>query len=163
MAGSAHNYEYTAHRKRTCADFCWDGFNLAEYVAQPCRGAAPPLCERMCSDRIHEIAPNRMPAHWPVSGPRSAAAFCVMGRLSLRTDLFPQFGADTLSLRSTRPRSSASSPPWLRPSPWRAASNSHAGAARGPVPASVSVSSWFRPRWRLRTGLVRKKWGLRSG
>ena len=73
---------------------------------------------------------------------------------SLRTDLFPQFGADTLSLRSARPRSSPSSPPRLRPSPWRAASNSHAGAARSPVPASVS--SWFGPRGRLRTGLVRK-------
>ena len=47
------------------------------------RAEAPRLrcANRTCSDRIHEIAPNRTPAHWPVSGPRSAAAFCVMGRL----------------------------------------------------------------------------------
>jgi len=39
------------------------------------------LCGRMCFHRTHEIAPNRAHAHWPVYGPRTAAALCVMGRL----------------------------------------------------------------------------------
>ena len=64
------------------------------------RGEAPRLrcANGMCTDRIHEIAPNRTPAHWPVSGPRSAAAFFALWAVDwLRTDLFPHFGADTFS------------------------------------------------------------------
>jgi drug/metabolite transporter (DMT)-like permease len=57
----------------------------------------PYLWGRLCFHRIHEIAPNRKCAHRPVASLWAAVAFCVVAVASLRTELFPSLGVDSLS------------------------------------------------------------------
>ena len=130
------------------------------------RAEAPRLrcANGMCSDRIHEIAPNRMPAHWPVSGPRECCVFLRYGP-SLRC-------ARTCFRSSARIPCSCAAPGRALLRLRRLGCVHRRGAPRR-IPTRAPRAGLCRHRSRslrgsvraggLRTGLVRKKWGLRSG